>query len=377
MQYLQDLSTPCALLDKTRMQANLERMLVACTARKANFRPHLKTLKSPDAARFMLDASQGRATVSTLKEAEVFGAHGYTDILYAVGITPQKLQRVADIIQEGIAITVILDSTYMADCLALFCQTNNITIPALIELDLDGHRSGVPFADEQRLCEIAKTLQPQNLLKGLIAHAGESYGLSDATALAAMAKLEADQTCAAAQVLRDAGYACEVVSIGSTPTALSGDIHPEVTELRAGVFTFFDLVQTGIGVCSTDDIALSVLTSVISVDLKQNRLITDAGWMALSSDRGTAKQVNDWGYGRVCLEDGTLLPDIYVAWAQQEHGIITAKAGTDVRVPDIPIGTRLRILPNHACATATQHGCYHVLGDNNEVTDIWERFSGW
>ncbi|MFC6049220.1 DSD1 family PLP-dependent enzyme, partial [Methylobacterium hispanicum] len=41
------------------------------------------------------------------------------------------------------------------------------------------------------------------------------------------------------------------------------------------------------------------------------------------------------------------------------------------------IGTRLRILPNHACATGAQHGSYHVLDGAGRVAAVWPRINGW
>jgi D-serine deaminase-like pyridoxal phosphate-dependent protein len=99
--------------------------------------------------------------------------------------------------------------------------------------------------------------------------------------------------------------------------------------------------------------------------------------MALSRDPGTARQKHDQGYGQVCVIEGRLLPDFIVADANQEHGNIAHRRGDAGRLPALPVGTRLRILPNHACATAAQHERYRVLGPGGEVEGTWERFSGW
>src|SRR3546814_10433162 len=64
-------------------------------------------------------------------------------------------------------------------------------------------------------------------------------------------------------MLRDAGLPCPVVSVGSSPTAHFARNLDGVTEVREGVFVFFALVMSGIGFCTLDDIALSVLTTVI------------------------------------------------------------------------------------------------------------------
>jgi D-serine deaminase-like pyridoxal phosphate-dependent protein len=130
-------------------------------------------------------------------------------------------------------------------------------------------------------------------------------------------------------------------------------------------------------VCAIDDIALSVLTSVIGHQPEKGWVITDSGWMSLSRDRGTAGQKVDQRYGIVCDADGAPLDDLLVASTNQEHGIIARRDGGAIDISRFPVGTLLRVLPNHACATAAQHDRYHVVGAANEIEAVWPRFSGW
>jgi D-serine deaminase-like pyridoxal phosphate-dependent protein len=168
------------------------------------------------------------------------------------------------------------------------------------------------------------------------------------------------------------------VSLGSTPTAHFARNLEGVTELRAGVYMFFDLVQHGVGVCSKDDIAISVLASVIGAKPEKGWILIDAGWMALSRDRGTASQLVDQGYGVVCDEAGRVLEDVIVAQASQEHGILAIRPGSNATMPDLPIGSRVRILPNHACAMAAQHAFYSVVeGEDAGIEARWDRIRGW
>lgn len=138
------------------------------------------------------------------------------------------------------------------------------------------------------------------------------------------------------------------VSVGSTPTAHAAEDLTGVTELRAGHYVFFDLVMAGIGVCRIEDIALSVVVTVIGHRPEYGWVVTDGGRMAMSRDRGTAVQVQDQGYGLVTDLDGNLVPDLVMTAASQEHGTLAVRDGT--RLPDLPVGTRLHVLPNHACA---------------------------
>jgi D-serine deaminase-like pyridoxal phosphate-dependent protein len=167
------------------------------------------------------------------------------------------------------------------------------------------------------------------------------------------------------------------VSVGSTPTAHFARDLTGVTEVRAGVFMFFDLVMAGIGVCDIEDIALSVLATVIGHQHDKGWLIVDAGWMAMSRDRGTARLAVDQGYGVVCDLSGNPIPDLIMIDANQEHGILARRPGAQFSPPKLPVGAMVRIFPNHACATGAQHDRYYVVDHDRTVSAIWPRIHGW
>ncbi len=375
--YFNDVQTPALILDEARMLRNIDRLAKHITARGGTLRPHLKTVKSVEVATRLLSNGDGPATVSTLAEAEAFAQMGVQDIIYAVGVIPQKLDRVAAIRASGCDLAVILDSAEQARAVVEASKRLQQKIPALIEVDCDGHRSGVA-PDDPVLIEIGGILHEGAELRGILTHAGESYEVHGKEAHAVFAEQERLAALGAATILRDAGLPCPVVSIGSTPTAHAIENLDGITEVRAGVHTFFDLVQAGIGVCDQDDIALSVLTSVIGHQRDKGWIIIDAGWMALSRDRGTSAQRVDQGYGVVCDESGDVIPDLIVIKANQEHGIIALRPGSDAGLPELSLGTKLRILPNHACATAAQFPAYHVVPTSRDAPlKVWRRFRGW
>lgn len=376
---LQTIETPCLILDAVRMDRNIQRLKSHLATLGPGLRPHLKTVKSVEAARCVMTSDVGPATVSTLKEAEQFAAAGVRDIIYAVGIAPGKLGRVLALRAAGVDLAVILDSVDQAGLVAGVSRESDTRIPALIEIDCDGHRSGVSPDEPDRLIEIGRVLHEGGAeLRGVLTHAGGSYCARGRAALEQCAEEERAGAVRAAQALRAAGLPCPVVSVGSTPTAHYSRDLTGVTEVRAGVFVFFDLVMAGIGVCTVDDIALSVLATVIGHQPEKGWTLVDAGWMAMSRDRGTAKQDVDQGYGLVCDAQGRPYDDLIVADANQEHGVIALRPGSNGTLPDLPIGTRVRILPNHACATGAQHGSYHVVRDGSDVIEaVWPRFGGW
>lgn len=378
LQELTALQTPCLVLDEARMERNIARLRAHASDLGVTLRPHLKTSKSVEVARRTLEGANGPATVSTLKEAEVFFAAGITDIVYAVGISPDKLPRVTALREAGCDLTVILDSVEQAEAVVQHARAVGDRLPVLIEIDSDGHRSGLA-PDSPAIVAVGRSLHEGGAsLRGVITHAGESYNAVGAEALAAFAEQERAAAVAAADALRSAGLPSPVVSVGSTPTAHFARDLTGVTEVRAGVHVFFDLVMAGIGVCTFDDIAVSVLATVIGHQKERGWVITDAGWMAMSRDRGTASQAVDQGYGVVCHANGEVIPDLIVSGANQEHSILSLRPGSEQRLPSLPLGTKLRILPNHACATAAQHDGYWVVpAEGDGSLKRWSRFNHW
>ncbi|MDR5782294.1 DSD1 family PLP-dependent enzyme [Caballeronia sp. LZ065] len=372
---LAQLDTPAAIIDIARMQRNIAAMQSRMDALGVKFRPHVKTTKCLDVVRAQIAAGARGITVSTLKEAEQFFSAGITDILYAVGIAPAKLPRAFALRQRGCELKIIADNVAAARAIGDYCNAEGASFEVWLEIDTDGHRSGLAPEDDA-LIDIGRILQEGGIgVGGVLTHAGSSYELNQPNALAALAAQERDGCVRAAERLREAGIACRTVSIGSTPTALAATHLEGIDEVRAGVYVFFDLVMANVGACTTDEIALSVLASVIGHQPDKGWVIVDAGWMAMSRDRGTSKQTRDFGYGLACALDGTPLPGCEVIGANQEHGII-AVASADDLTRRFPIGMKLRILPNHACATGAQYPEYHALSSDGS-TAVWPRFHGW
>ena len=371
------LPTPALLLDERRMLANIARLRERAASLGVRLRPHLKTAKSVDVALRQLTGGAGPATVSTLREAEVFAQAGVRDLLYAVGIAPQKLPRAAALRAAGCDLAVILDTIGQADALVEASRAAKAPFPALIEIDCDGQRGGLA-PDDDAVIRIGQRLQEGAELRGVMTHAGGSYGAVGLEAHAAFAERERLAVTRAASRLREALLPCPVVSVGSTPTALAARHLDGVTEIRPGVYVFFDLVMAGIGACGVEDIALSVLTTVIGHQHARGRILVDAGWMAMSRDRGTASQAVDQGYGPVCDVDGRVIPGLIMASTSQEHGVIAMRPNGGAQLPDLPVGARLRVLPNHACATASQFPSYNVIpADAGAPIVEWPRFGGW
>ena len=372
--HLSDLQTPALILDRERLARNISRMRSRLTELGVPLRPHVKTAKSVDVVRMAVEGQPGGITVSTLREAEYFLDHGFTDILYAVGMVPSKLRQVAALQRRGADVTIILDSVEMAAAVAREAEALGTVFRVLIEIDTDGGRAGVAAGDPL-IVEIGRALHDAagTELRGVMTHAGRSYECRSPEALRAMAEQERARAVAAAEALRAAGLPAPVVSVGSTPTALFAERLEGVSEVRAGVYMFQDLVQADLGVCGEDEIALSVLATVIGHRRDLGYLLVDAGGLALSKDAGAAGAGPC--YGRLWdAETGRSL-GLGVASVNQEHGLVPAGEEDFAR---LPIGSLVRIAPNHACMTAAAHERYHVVEPGDaEVAAVWPRCNGW
>lgn len=372
---LESLSTPCLVLERGKLARNLARMAATLAIRGVRFRPHLKTAKSVDIGRLAAPPPEGAITVSTLREAEYFAYHGWGDLFYAVGLGPGKLARVAALLRQGVNLLTMVDHVDAAAAIRGFAQRDALTFRTVIEIDCGDRRGGVP-PDSAELPAIARTLGP--CFAGVATHGGHSYGERDAAGFARVAQAEVDALRAAATRLHAAGFPSSVLSLGSSPTALAAVDLTGITEVRAGVYMFWDVYQAGIGACTLDDITVSVLAEVIGRPAhRPNEFLIDAGAFALSKDVSTAKlgPGKDAGYGLVSDLDGDVVPGLRVANTWQEHGLVVSDRPL---APDaFRIGSRVRILPNHACPTAAAHDRYFVVNHSRDVLAEWTRVNGW
>jgi len=318
----------------------------------------------------------GGITVSTLAEAAYFLAEGFRDITYAVGIVPAKLDAVAALQRDGATINLITDDLGVAQATAEAGRRLGVTFKVLIEIDTGQHRTGIaPSAPA--LIEIAQALHGSEgtILAGVLTHAGQTYHCASASDVRAVAEEERRGITLAAARLGEAGLPCETISAGSTPAAILADNFDGITEYRPGNYTLFDLTQMELGACTVSDIAVSVLSTVIGHMPAHGRIAIDAGFMALSKDLSVSEFRGDVGFGWVMDEAGELLDGLHVFSVNQEHGLINIP--DDKYYDRLAIGSRVRILPNHSCATAAMFDAFHVVDGDTEIVEKWPRCVGW
>lgn len=362
------LTTPAFLVDAAIVERNCARMRQKALRSGTAFRPHVKTHKTVETARLQHGGGWGPITVSTLAEAELFAANGFRDITYAVPIAPAKLERAAALAQRIERLNVLIDSEAALRALEEFHAVHGSVFNVFLKVDCGYHRAGVDPADPDS-ARLAMAIAKSEAVhfQGLLTHAGHSYHARDVEEIRRIAAEEA--TCLTRfRALLGEEWGEVTRSVGSTPTLSVIDDFGGADEVRPGNYVFYDAFQATIGACRPEDVAVSVLATVVGSYPERQTVIVDAGALALSKDLGPDHLDPHFGYGAVCDIHLRQLPARLVA-VSQEHGKIATSA-------HLPVGTRLRIVPNHSCLAAAMFDVYHVV-DGNRIVAEWRPVRGW
>lgn len=354
MTALTELATPALLVDRTRLERNVADMAAALGRAGVALRPHFKTSKCLEVARLQLGHGAAGFTCSTPAEVRLLQDEGVGDLLWAhQPVGPAKVAFAVEALRRG-GLTLGLDSAEVATPLS----GAGVTVPFLLEVDTGLGRTGV---DPDRAVETATRIAalPGLSPRGVMTHEGHlgRYG-GDRTALEEAGARAGRLLAEVASALRDAGFECPVVSVGSTPGATSAPYAEGVTEARPGTYVYYDSGQVRLGGATLGHCAQTVLTRVVSAQRK-GTVIVDAGVKAMSSDG-----LSGGGLGTVC--DAECRPlDVTFVNGNEEHGYLTGPGTAELRPGDL-----LRIVPNHACGTTNMWSRLHVVEDGR-VVDRW------
>jgi len=350
------MDTPFVKIDLEILKANITAMAAFAARQGVKLRPHIKAHKIPEIARMQIAAGANGITVAKLGEAEVMFTEGIRDILVAYPIVGrEKIQRVRSLLEDGCKLTFIVDSTVGAELLDRLAYPRGVDV--FIKVDSGLGRCGlVPGKDLEEFALWVASLNNLNLT-GILTHAGHVYGCKDFQEVEATGRREGELMLAAAERLRSRGLLVKEISIGSTPTALSGGSVPGVTEIRPGNYVFNDAAQVALGVASPGQCSLTVQSTVISRP-SSGRAIIDAGSKVLALDQGAHGGGNVSGFGLLENEDWQLTR------LSEEHGIIEG-----CNLPEI--GSTVSIIPNHACPVLNLAN--HVYVSDGQVWQVAAR----
>ncbi|HEX9637485.1 MAG TPA: alanine racemase [Acidobacteriota bacterium] len=363
MPSIEELPTPALLLDLDTLESNLKRMAQRAAALGVALRPHVKTHKCVEIARRQIALGARGITVSTLYEAELFAAHGFGDITWAFPLILGRLGQAREI-AERICLRLVVDSSAAVDAM----EATRFPHHVWLKVDCGYHRAGVDPRGPLAL-ELAARLNASERLifDGLLTHSGHAYHGRSREQIRAIAESERAVLVELAATLRRQGVEVPALSVGSTPAMAQVENLAGVSEARPGNYALYDATQVALGSCAVRDCAATVLASVISCQPGAEHCVVDAGALALSKDSGPQTDGTP-SMGRIFSDyaAGELEPEVYLTGLTQEHGIVNAPR---------PVGSRVRILPNHSCLTVAHFDHYEVVR-RDQVMDRWKIWRG-
>jgi D-serine deaminase-like pyridoxal phosphate-dependent protein len=369
---LSELRTPCALVDLERLEANAAMMRQRALELGVALRPHVKTHKVPALARLQHGGLRGPVTVSTLAEARAFAADGFADILWALPLPAGREEEALALPRLGL----LVDSLEAAARLGAAAEATGSRARVHIKVDCGYGRSGVDPEGELALA-LAERIHahPRLELAGLLTHGGHAYSAPNPQAIAAVAEQERAAVVGLADRIEAAGIPRPRTSVGSTPTVMQAAHYRGVDEIRPGNYAFFDAFQASIGSCRPEQVAFSVLCTIVGRYPERDTLVIDAGALALSVDPGARHLDPEPDYGPLHDIAGLVRhPELRLQALSQEHGKIRVVGG--LRGDAFPLGSRLRVLPNHSCLAAACHRRYHLLRGDRVIERV-EPVRGW
>ncbi|MGV9858147.1 alanine racemase [Gordonia sp. NPDC003425] len=356
------IDTPYLAVDVARLDRNLSRVAALAAQAGIDLRPHAKTHKCDEIARRQMNCGAVGLTVATIGEAEAFAAgsarSGADDlfIAYPLWVTAHKGARLRALAQR-VSLRLGVDSVVAAQRLGAELGAGwtgaHRGVQVAVEVDSGQHRTGVAPAAAGEVAAAARDAGLE--VVGVFTFPGHGYGPGDARRTAADQEVSA--LAEASESLRAIGIEPRVRSGGSTPTiefAGSGVL----TEIRPGVYPFYDAQQVELGSCGVDDVALTAVATV--VHRSGNRVVVDAGSKILGADRPVWAS----GHGRILDE-----PDARIVALSEHHAVVEYPAGVSAdELPDP--GAVTRVIPNHVC-TAVNLVDTLVASTSDGETTMW------
>jgi D-serine deaminase-like pyridoxal phosphate-dependent protein len=354
-----DVETPALLLYRDVMERNLTQMADRARRLGVVLRPHIKTHKCLELGRRQVAHGAKGVTVSALFEAEAFARGGFTDLTWAFPLDPTHIPHVKRIADGGVTLRVVLDDLQTARAVS------GTGFHVWLKVDCGYHRAGVDPSSRYGL-DVARELGAERGLTfdGILSHSGHAYRTRNRNEAAQIAEQERQVMSWFAELLRKDGLPVRGVSVGSTPAMVAAKGLTGVTEARPGNYIFYDRTMVLIGCCEPQDVAVSVLATVVSHQPGASHFVIDAGALSLSKDLGPTNLGLEPVFGEVKGH-----PELTVASVSQEHGVIRAAAPAAI-AGKFKVGQQLEIMPNHSCLTEAHFDEYVVI-EGGRVMDRW------
>jgi D-serine deaminase-like pyridoxal phosphate-dependent protein len=348
---------PTILLNEEKARKNIGYMTRKASDAGVEFRPHFKTHQSAQVGEWFREAGVKKITVSSVTMCNYFMKKGWDDITIAFPANPAEIDDI-NRISESIKLNLLV-SDY--EQLASFAWNFKGEAGIYIKIDTGYRRSGVDwnqYGDLVRITDLVNEISGLRMA-GFLTHSGHTYNARSRNEVISIF----DDTKSKLMHTREISPVADMkISLGDTPSCSITTDFKGIDEIRPGNFVFYDLMQTQIGSCLHEDIAVAVACPVVSVNRHHNELVLYGGAVHFSKE-SLMNEDKTRSFGQVVLlnDDGwnelTVVGNIRAL--SQEHGIvtITSDAGHKLKPGDI-----VGILPVHSCLTADLLRSYTTLG---------------
>ena len=338
---LNDMDTPSVVVNLDVAEANIARFQQYCDAHGLKVRPHIKTHKLPDLAKYQIARGAVGITCQKVSEAEaMISGGGIDDVLITYNsLGPAKTKRLRAIAQK-VRLTVVADNETVVRGLSDGFKNAPSPLAVLVECNTGADRCGVATPEDAAALAEYIGAMPGLKFEGLM-----TYPPVGGTP-AVLKWLER-----AISLIRSRGMEVAVISSGGSPDMWSAHEMPLATEYRAGTYVYNDRSLVARGVCRWEECALTVLATVVSVP-GEHRAVIDAGSKVLTSDL-----LGLDGHGHVLGRD-----DLTIDQLTEEHGRIVASGPINLTV-----GEQVRIVPNHACVVANMLDRVEIIRGDKHI----------
>ena len=337
MSLIKEIDTPAIIVDLNIVKENIYSYQRYCDDIGIKLRPHIKTHKIPALAKLQISAGAVGITAQKISEAEaIISEGGINNVLITYNIIGEKKLKALRNLAKKVKTSVVADSSICIKGLSKTFEGAKEALPVLVECDTGANRCGV--ISPQEACDLAELI---NRSPGLIFDGLMTYPpISQATKINSFLS-------EAKNLIEAKNIAVNTVSIGGSPDMWKVKDIPVATEYRIGTYIFNDRSLVEKEICTTKNVALTVLATVVSTPTKK-RAIIDAGSKILTSDL----------FGMNHHGSIVNFPELRITQLTEEHGTIVCEQNTNLE-----IGQKIQIIPNHACVVT------NMLDEVNLITE--------
>ena len=355
--------SPTLVLDKEKCLKNIKSMAYKARSNELKFRPHFKTHQSLEIGKWFKEFPIDGITVSSLKMAEFFAEDDWKSITIAFPVNILEVEKI-DALASKIELRVLAVS---AETVKNLDTKLTSKLGIYIEIDPGYGRSGILYSDEIAIKEMIESVESATNLEliGFYSHAGHSYKSRSENEI-----LQSSEPViqALSNLKRKFNYP---ICFGDTPSCSVLKDFGDIDEISPGNFVFYDWIQTKIGSCNPEQIAVAMYCPVVAKYEMRNELLIHGGAVHFSKDFDTKNGVPYFGQVVENKEIGWGSPikDCYLKSISQEHGVVSC---TEDFFTATSVGDLIPILPIHSCLTADLMGMY-VTTNGEKINHLSEK----